>query len=201
MVSQVPRRGSGPIPEGSRRIVVVGSTGWGKTAFAGELSRRLGIPHVELDALNWGPNWTEVPDERFRESTAEQVAQDSWVVDGNYHRVRDIVWPRASTVVWLDYPFSLVSRQLVVRTFRRAFARTTLWSGNRERLWTHFLTRDSLFLWLFKTYWRRKREYPRLFGLPEYAHLTVVRSSSSKQSKRWLDRVAPETGSKGNRDG
>ncbi len=187
--------------EPSGRFVIVGSTGAGKTAFARELSQRLGIPHIELDALHWAPNWTEFPYEVFRQSIREQVSQDSWVADGNYHDVRDIVWSRASTVVWLDYSFPVVLRRLLVRTFGRALRRTTLWNGNRERLRTHFFTRDSLFLWLLQTYWKRRREYPKLFRLPEYAHLTVVRSSSPKQSKRWLDGVALESDVQGKRDG
>jgi adenylate kinase family enzyme len=156
---------------------------------ASELARRLGILHIELDALHWGPDWTEMPDAVFRQKTLEAVSRDSWVVDGSYHQIRDIVWSRASTVVWLDYPLRVVFRQLVARTFRRALRNQVLWNGNRERLSTHFFTRDSLFLWLLKTYWRRRREYPMLFGRPEYSHLSVVRLASTKETTRWLDRI------------
>ena len=158
---------------------------------ASELAQRLNVPHIELDALHWGPNWTEMPDDVFRHNTLELVSRDSWVADGNYHQVRDIVWPRASVVIWLDYAFLVVLRQLSVRILRRVLRKETLWSGNRERLRTHFFSRDSLFLWLFKTYWRRRREYPLLFGLPEYSHLAVVRFTSPKKTKEWLDCVAP----------
>jgi len=66
-----------------RRISVVGSTGSGKTTFGRELARRLGIPFVELDALAWGPNWTLVQEELFKERVGRAVEGDAWVIDGN----------------------------------------------------------------------------------------------------------------------
>src|SRR5205809_1832315 len=87
-----------------RRVVVVGTTGSGKTTLAGRLAQRLGVPHVELDALHWEANWVEAGDEVFRERAARALTGSAWVVDGNYSKVRDIVWGRADMVVWLDYP-------------------------------------------------------------------------------------------------
>jgi len=68
--------------------VVVGTSGSGKTTFARRLAAGLGIPHVELDALHWEPEWTEATDEVLRARVAEATAQDAWVVDGNCSRVR-----------------------------------------------------------------------------------------------------------------
>ena len=173
-----------------RRVVVVGTTGSGKTVLARRLAGRLGLPHVELDALHWDPDWTKAPSAVFRERTARALSGDGWVVDGNYGKVRDLVWPRADTVVWLDFPLSLILWRLVRRTFRRALTREELWGGNRERLRAHFLTRDSLFLWALKTYRRRRRDYPLLFKQPEHAHLAVVHLRSPRAVKDWLASVA-----------
>jgi adenylate kinase family enzyme len=39
------------------RLVVVGTSGSGKTTMAAHLARALGVVHVELDALQHGPDW------------------------------------------------------------------------------------------------------------------------------------------------
>src|SRR5437016_1896693 len=89
---------TGPTTHPGHRIVVIGTSGSGKTTQARHLSERLGIPHVELDALHWVPGWTEAPTDALRERVTEALAGDAWLVDGNYSVVRDIVWPRADTV-------------------------------------------------------------------------------------------------------
>ena len=87
------------------RIVILGTTGSGKTTLSHRLSEALGAPAIELDAFRHGPNWSETPDEEFRAKISESLTGDSWIVDGNYSVARDIIWPRATTLVWLDYSF------------------------------------------------------------------------------------------------
>jgi adenylate kinase family enzyme len=169
-----------------QRIAVVGTSGSGKTTLAAGLAQRLGFPHVELDALHWEPDWTEAPFSTFRDRVQQAVDGKAWVVDGNYSAVRDIVWSRADTVVWLDYGLPTILKRLLWRTFRRIFTRETLWSGNRERFWTQIATRESIFLWALKTYRRRRREYPALLAKSEYRHLNLVRLHSPRQAYRFL---------------
>ena len=156
---------------------------------ARRLSALLGIPHIELDALFWGPNWTPVDQEVFRQRVDEAVTGDQWVSDGNYRVVRDIVWARANTVVWLDYPLGLIMWRLVWRTFRRVFAKEELWSGNRERFREQFFSPESLLLWALSTYRRRRRQYEDRLRMPEYAHLTTVRLRSPRAAREWLSGV------------
>jgi len=170
-----------------RRINVVGTSGSGKTTFGTELSRRLGVPRIELDALSWEANWVSVAPEVLRERVAQAVAADTWVVDGNYSATRDLVWGRADTVVWLDYPFATVMWRVIVRTLRRSLRGEVLWSGNRESLRLAF-SRDSIILWALTTYWRRRRDYPRLFR--QYPKVQFVRLRSPAQARRFLDATA-----------
>lgn len=171
------------------RIAVVGVTGSGKTTLAQQLAGRLNLPHVELDALYWQANWTASPTDVFRARVAEALNGERWVVDGNYREARDIVWRRADTLIWLDYPLPLVLWRLLRRTAKRVFRREILWNGNHETLRAH-LGRDSLFLWALKSYPKLRRQYPLVLRAPEYAHLQVVHLVSPRQTRLWLSGVA-----------
>jgi adenylate kinase family enzyme len=172
------------------RVSVIGTSGSGKTTFARILAQKIGGKHIELDALHWEPDWVEASDEVLRERVDLATRGECWVTDGNYSKVRDIVWARADTVVWLDYPFLVVLWRLTGRTFRRALSREELWGGNRENLWTHFFTRDSLFLWIFQTHWQHQKNYPNQFALPKNSHLHIVRLRSPRQAVVWLQHIS-----------
>ena len=179
-----------------KRIVVVGTMGCGKTSLAQELAQHLGVPHIELDALHWGPNWTPPPLDRFRELVARALDGDAWVADGNYSKVRDIVWGRADTLVWLDYALPTIFWRLVRRTVRRVVTREQLWNGNRETWRGAFLDSDNLFLHLLRTYRKRRRQYPQLLEKTEYGHLSLVRLRSPRAAEAWMLVQFQVTGSK-----
>ncbi len=178
-----------------RRIVVIGSTGAGKTTMGAGLAGLLAIPHVELDSLFWGPNWTECPTEIFRNRVAEVTRGDDWVVDGNYGKARDIIWSRADTVIWLDYALPVILYRLTRRNAYRVGRGVELWNGNRDTL-GNSLSRDSLYVWALRTYRRRRLEYPEHFRRPEYAHLRVLHFRSPRQARRWLAEITTELASR-----
>ena len=123
---------------------MVGTSGSGKTTLAKNIAQRLHIPHVELDELHWEANWVEAPDDVFRERLTKALENDSWVVDGNYGTVRDLILSRADMLVWLDFSLAVVMSRVTRRTFRRAFTGEELWHGNKELLRTALLSRDFI---------------------------------------------------------
>jgi hypothetical protein len=54
---------------GCQRILILGRTGSGKTTLARELAAAIGVPHVELDALYFGPNFSTAPLPVLRDRT------------------------------------------------------------------------------------------------------------------------------------
>jgi adenylate kinase family enzyme len=166
----------------------VGTSGVGKSTFASLLARGLGCPFLELDSVFHQADWVPLDTALFRARVADFAAGERWVIDGNYSKVRDIVWARADTVVWLDLPRRVVMRRLVWRTLRRVAGRAELWNGNRER-WRNVFTWDrneSVISWGWHSYGSNRARYAAAAADPANGHLSFVRLTSAGAVRRFL---------------
>jgi adenylate kinase family enzyme len=168
-----------------RKLAIIGPTCSGKTTFASRLAAHYRVPHVELDALHWGPNWTEAEPAEFRERVRAALQETGWVVDGNYSgKLGDLVLRQVDLVVWLDLPLHTVLRRLWTRTHRRIRAEDDLWGNNRETWRGAFFSRESLFVWALKSHARRRREIP-----PMIEHVSSVRLRTAQEADTWLEQA------------
>jgi adenylate kinase family enzyme len=176
-----------------QRVSVVGNSGSGKTTLAAALAVRLGVPHLELDAVFHQPNWEPLPAAEFRARVEEFAAGPGWVADGNYAAVRDLLWQRADTVVWLDLPRRVVMRQLIWRTLRRLLARTELWNGNTER-WSNLWRVDpeqSILAWAWTRHRVYRERYLQESADPANAQLDFIRLRTPAAVTRFLQQPPP----------
>jgi adenylate kinase family enzyme len=169
-----------------RRVVIFGTTGSGKSWLAEKLAARHGLRVVELDKLNWGPDWEPAPIELLRHRVECEIRDGDWIVVGNYDSVRDLVWGAADTLVWLDLPFPLVIWRLFWRTLRRSVSQENLWgSGNTESLVRSFFTRQSILLYAMKTHGRNRRRFA--VDTASYGKgKKVVRLDGAREVERFL---------------
>jgi adenylate kinase family enzyme len=174
--------------EEMQRVSVVGSSGSGKTTVGRRLATSLGVPFVELDSIFHQPNWRELPRDVFRARVGEVITREAWVVDGNYGAVRDLVWQRADTVVWLDLPRSVVMRRVALRTLRRAITREQLWNGNREPLSNlyRFDPEQNIIADVWMRYSEGVRRYRAAMRDPTLGHLHFVRLASQREVDAFL---------------
>ena len=177
------------------RIVVIGTTGSGKSTLARQLADKLDCNFIEMDALYWEPNWQPAPFDIFRARVEAATQVQRWAAAGNYRAVRDLTWPKADAIIWLDYPLLFTFGRLWQRAWRRWWTQEELWNGNRESIWEHFKlwSEESLFHWFFKTYWKRKREFALLLALPEYKHVKVFHFKSQHETSAWLENLNVST--------
>jgi adenylate kinase family enzyme len=170
------------------RFAVVGATGSGKTTLARSVSRRLLIPHIELDGIYHQPGWTRLPEAEFRVRIIEEVGRSDWVIDGNYSEVRDLVWGAADLVIFLDYPRSVIMSRVIRRSFGRAATRRQLWNGNRETF-RKLLSKDpqeNMIRWASAAVDTLHQRYLTAMTDPEWSGLTFVRLTDPRQAAAFL---------------
>ena len=176
-----------------RRISVVGLSGSGKTTVARQLARLVDAPHVELDALHWiYPDWAEPPDEEFRAAVRRALADDAWVVEGNYRKARAVYWPQVEMMVWLDLPLWVTTWRALWRSLRRVGSSEPLWGTQRESFRHSVLSCESPWIWNLRVHRQRRRQFTVLAAELEHRRGQAVRLRSQREVDQWLERLTSQ---------
>ncbi len=102
----------------SKRIMIFGRPGSGKSTFAVILYKATGIPLYHLDKYFYVQNWVERNYTNFLDIQQTMVTQDSWIIDGNSTKSLEMRWARADVVLYFNYPRWLC----YWRVFKRLFS-------------------------------------------------------------------------------
>ena len=94
----------------SHRILIIGNCGTGKSTLGQRLAGLTGVPVHSLDALFWLPDvWGQKREEQeAREAACAVAAKPEWIVEGVFGALAEEMLPRATRLIWLDYPWSVI---------------------------------------------------------------------------------------------
>ncbi len=116
---------------------------------------------------------------RMRRGPASRVSAQSAPPE-----VRDLLWDRADSVIWLDYPRRVVMPRVLRRSFRRTVTREVLFGGNRET-WAGWLSREHPAWWAWSQHAARRREIERRTRDLRFAPLVTVRFGHPDDTAAW----------------
>jgi adenylate kinase family enzyme len=85
-----------------QRVLVLGSSGSGKSTFARKLGMVSGLPVVHIDHLFWEAGWVQAPREVYLRRLREALAREQWIIDGNNPSTLDLRVPPADRIILLD---------------------------------------------------------------------------------------------------
>ena len=167
-----------------KRVLVCGCSGSGKSTLARAIADRFTLPFVSLDALYWLPGWRPGGDERLVAKAAPLLAEDRWVVDGNYFTaLAKFHLPRATHVAFFDLP-RLYCLTSILRRIASTYGQTRpeMAPGCPERIDWEFL----LYIWRY-----RKNQRPKL--LKHFEELRpdqmLLHFHDRQAAWRWLNAV------------
>ena len=189
-------------PEPSRAAIgehihVIGLSCSGKSTLAARLAKALDADFVDLDAINWLPNWVGLNEidrpeleRRFRAATQGP----RWVTAGSYTATaQQAFWPRLDTIIWLDLPAPLLIWRCLRRSWRRWRTKELLWGTNVESFWRQLALwrrEDSLLWWIASQYRRKRRNTLAAMVDPRWSHIRFVRLASAADVDDFAEGVA-----------
>lgn len=86
------------------KIIVIGCPGAGKSTFARKLSDKTGLPLYYLDMIWHLPDRKTLTREEFAKRLEQIVAEEEWIIDGNYLHTMPLRLKHCDTVFFFDLP-------------------------------------------------------------------------------------------------
>lgn len=169
------------------KIVIAGTSGCGKTTLGNKLSALTGNKTIDLDDLYWLPNWVKRQDEEFVDLVQKEMSSHAWIICGNYSRIQKLTWTDADLIVWLDLSLTTCLWRTLKRSVKRWIAQEPCCNGNYETL-RRLFGKDSILLWVWKTYPRRKRAYTDFFALS--SNNRFIQLKNKKEVDNFLEQIS-----------
>ena len=157
-----------------KRVIIIGCGGAGKSTLARQLGEKLDIPVVHLDKLFWRPNWVQVSEEEFDALHRAALAEDQWIMDGNFNRTMPERLARCDTVIYLDFSrFACLLGVLkrVLTTYGKV--RPDMGEGCPERIDWEFLK------WVWNFNHNKRERYYRMLREVDHAQVFILKNRSA----------------------
>ena len=116
------------------KIHIVGGPGSGKTFLAQKLSRELGIPHYNLDDIQWAneSGYGKKRDPQERDALLDELLQrDDWIMEGVYYAWCGRCFEDADRIYLMTVPRPVYRYRILRRFLRRKLG---LEPGKKETL-------------------------------------------------------------------
>lgn len=160
------------------RIAIVGGSGSGKSTLCTILSKKLNLPEVHLDGLNFEANWKQVNKEKRNKEIIEIAKSEKWIIDGNYEKTLEYRFKRADLIIWLDYTTFAQLKGVLKRILKGFNKERYEIPGCRERL-------NFKFIKYVITYNKNKRKVI-IENLKYIPKQKVLVFKSQKELNQWL---------------
>ena len=157
-----------------RRVIVIGSSGSGKSTFARRLRDITGLPLYYLDMIWHKPDKTNISKEEFDKRLDDILSEDRWIIDGNYQRTLEARLKKCDTVFLFDLPVEVCL----------AGAKARIGTKREDMPWTETELDDDFRQWIVDF---PQKQLSEIYGLLEkYNDKNIVVFKSRQEAETYL---------------
>lgn len=167
------------------KIILIGSSGAGKSVLARRLEEKTGFPVLHLDKIWHTMDGSELAREKFRAQQRRFLLEnENAIIDGNYAGTLDERLPHADEIVWLKISrtkavFRALKRSLSNRLFHNRSDMPTGWTEKWDQEFFEFLN----YIWHFP-----QEQFPKMKTALDAAEVwdKVVILKNHKEIEKYL---------------
>lgn len=160
------------------RISIIGGSGTGKSTLCEILAKKLKLPAIHLDAINFNENWVEIDKKERDKIISAKTKEEKWIIDGNYNKTLKERLKRADLIIWLDYSTYMQLKGVLKRFLKTRNKERPEIPGCKERLNFNFIK-------YVITYNKKKR--PEIIEmLKEIPKNKILIFKKQKDLNRWI---------------
>ena len=171
----------------NKKIWVVGAPGAGKTHLGNSVSNVLQVKHVELDSLIWQKDWQKREDHETQQALRKLLSDNTWIVDGNYPDLSNIIKKECDTILILRTPVFVRFLRVLNRSLHYCITNKELWNGNKEN-WSRLFSKDSMPLYVWKS-WREENEKLNLIEYDHKLKSKIITLRNQRDIKLYLKNI------------
>jgi len=171
-----------------QRVMIIGSSGSGKSTIAKKLGEITKLPVIHIDKMYWKPGWELRPMEEVISMVNTAAQADQWIFDGNNSSSFNYRISRADTLIFLDFPTYLCMYRVIWRLikYKMGYPRTDMAEGCPERFDWEFI---KFLRWVYN--YKRDGRWQNAMELYEQTpdHINKFHLQSRKSVEAFLRKI------------
>lgn len=166
--------------ENIKKISLIGGPSTGKSTLAENMGRKLHLPIIHMDGINYEPGWIQVDKEKRDTIIRNYIENPEWIMEGTYTSTLKERLEKSDLVIFLDYSTFIKMKGIFQRTIEYRGKERKDIPGCKEKMEWNFIK--------FTLQWNKKKRGKIINILNGLEENKVIIFKTRKELNNWYEK-------------